>query len=552
MKKLFISLLFLFLISIPYAQYNKTDKELVRLTFERKVNRDIILTNLNSGNEKKVNAALLSIANLRDTSFISDIIKIDFNKHKEYICFTLSKLGRSDNSEAYLAQKLSKYPSLSKHILPALSKTSKELYLVSFTEGASVSLDEYFQRKIGIPDEIAGFLLKELQSNNDFYSAFALYRVGPPAGSKEVLLSSLKKTFESKNRKAIPYLLGCFRKLKIFPEGEELYNKILSLKEFDAKIEAVKVFAFYNHDEKSLKDYFTFFNDKNENISRQAAISIADIKGNVTPILTFIKKMIMDSSLNEVTKEELLLSYLKLSKTSFFDLQNKFKGNVSDKGFILAAQSKGDEESVFYLKSIYDMSSHRNKVNILSYEKDSSFVSNVTEQLKLSDPELAKALNDSIKLPLGSFDLLWENAFKYRSAVITTSKGKIKIKFLPSYAPISVGNFCHLASKGYFNNNIFHRVVPGFVIQTGDTTATGWSGPGYSIKSEFSPLEYKKGIVGMASSGRDTEGSQWFITTGNYPHLDGRYSVFAEVLEGQSTSEATLQEDKIISIELIR
>jgi cyclophilin family peptidyl-prolyl cis-trans isomerase len=88
------------------------------------------------------------------------------------------------------------------------------------------------------------------------------------------------------------------------------------------------------------------------------------------------------------------------------------------------------------------------------------------------------------------------------------------------------------------------------VIQGGDPTGTGYSGPGYEIVSEFSPKEYKTGTVGMASSGKDTEGSQWFITTGNYPHLDGSYSIFGEVTEGQDIADSIDQDDVIINIEL--
>ena len=148
------------------------------------------------------------------------------------------------------------------------------------------------------------------------------------------------------------------------------------------------------------------------------------------------------------------------------------------------------------------------------------------------------------------FSDFYSYSFKDTSALINTAKGEIRIRLRPDIAPVSVGNFCKLATKGYFNNNPFHRVVPGFVIQGGDPTGTGYSGPGYEIVSEFSPKEYKTGTVGMASSGKDTEGSQWFITTGNYPHLDGSYSIFGEVTEGQDIADSIDQDDVIINIEL--
>ncbi len=156
----------------------------------------------------------------------------------------------------------------------------------------------------------------------------------------------------------------------------------------------------------------------------------------------------------------------------------------------------------------------------------------------------------TLKKTDGQFSKFWKLAFRYKGAVIETSKGNVRIEFLPQYAPVSVGNFCLLAKNKFFNNNSFHRVVPGFVIQGGDPTETGWGGPGYDIVSEFSPLEYDAGMVGMASAGKDTEGSQWFITTGAFPHLNGRYTIFAKVTSGQNIVNQTEQDDKIIKIKL--
>jgi peptidyl-prolyl cis-trans isomerase B (cyclophilin B) len=94
-------------------------------------------------------------------------------------------------------------------------------------------------------------------------------------------------------------------------------------------------------------------------------------------------------------------------------------------------------------------------------------------------------------------------------------------------------NFFKLAKKGYYNGTIFHRVVPNFVIQGGDPTGTGFSGPGYSIRTEISPVGFGEYMVGMASSGKDTEGSQFFITHSPQPHLDGKYTMFGIVMQGR-------------------
>ncbi len=89
-----------------------------------------------------------------------------------------------------------------------------------------------------------------------------------------------------------------------------------------------------------------------------------------------------------------------------------------------------------------------------------------------------------------------------------------------------------MAKQGYFNGKNFHRVVPNFVIQGGCNRGDGYGGEDYSIRSEFANLRYQEGSVGMASAGKDTEGTQWFVTHSPTPHLDGRYTIFAQVEEG--------------------
>lgn len=163
-----------------------------------------------------------------------------------------------------------------------------------------------------------------------------------------------------------------------------------------------------------------------------------------------------------------------------------------------------------------------------------------------------KLADETMKKELGNFDELWKNAFTYSRAKFTTTKGEFTIRLLPQYAPVTVGNFCHLVEQGILENNIIHRVVPGFVIQGGDPTETGWGGPGYEIISEFSPLQFTAGRGGIASVGKDTEGCQWFFMQGNFPHLNGRYTVWSEVIEGMETVAMTGQLDKVLTIELIK
>ena len=123
---------------------------------------------------------------------------------------------------------------------------------------------------------------------------------------------------------------------------------------------------------------------------------------------------------------------------------------------------------------------------------------------------------------------------------IETTKGTIEAELFEKEAPKTVANFVKLAQEGFYNGIIFHRVIPGFMIQTGDPMGTGTGGPGYKFADEFSPnLRHNKaGIFSMANSGPNTNGSQFFITEAATPWLDGKHSVFGQVSKGMEVVHA--------------
>jgi cyclophilin family peptidyl-prolyl cis-trans isomerase len=134
--------------------------------------------------------------------------------------------------------------------------------------------------------------------------------------------------------------------------------------------------------------------------------------------------------------------------------------------------------------------------------------------------------------------------------VLRTNKGTIRLRLLKEDAPFTVLSFVKLVRKKFYDGLTFHRVVPDFVIQGGDPRGDGWGGPGYAIRSEFSMASFTRGAVGIASSGKDTEGCQFFITQVPAPHLDGRYTVFAKVIEGQDVVDRIQIGDTITEIVL--
>lgn len=127
---------------------------------------------------------------------------------------------------------------------------------------------------------------------------------------------------------------------------------------------------------------------------------------------------------------------------------------------------------------------------------------------------------------------------KSYTAVVKTSEGDITIELLPQEAPSTVNNFVFLAREGYYSNVIFHRVISGFMIQTGDPTGTGTGGPGYKFADEPVRRKYTKGIVAMANAGPNTNGSQFFIVHGASAPLPPNYTIFGEVTGGLDAVDA--------------
>jgi cyclophilin family peptidyl-prolyl cis-trans isomerase len=498
-------------------------------------------------------------------------------------------------------------------------------------------------------DKVRPVLENELYSSSSrsFEAAFCLYRIGPVPGEKDLLIRTLKRILDGRivsavTVKPVSYILGCLRKLKYFPYNEEMIKQLKDIDDFQVQVEFVRALSYCSfNSEDQLDTYLDFLDSDNKNISREAAVSVKNLKFQSLLrdylYLKLSEKLHNDTDMEKYTRGELLMSYLNLFPDDFNNVLLKyFEGKISSEyAYKICSLYPGSEEALKILSEKYYAESLPNKLtileSILNFDQaipavrdillsalsskqaplisvaadgmDSLFVNSQEDTLAgiiraqvsshLNDADFIEALmsleNAAAKIsaglknkvinslsgsnlysvrkfiaelkgksfrtvlkPIDDFNNYWERAFKYSKAEIVTDKGSFTISFLPEFAPVTVGSFCYLAEKDFFNGIPFHRVVPGFVIQGGDPTGTGWGGPGYEIISEFSPFNYSTGVVGMASAGKDTEGSQWFVTTGNYPHLDGRYTIFAEVLKGLDVVEHITQGTRIKEVNLIR
>lgn len=160
------------------------------------------------------------------------------------------------------------------------------------------------------------------------------------------------------------------------------------------------------------------------------------------------------------------------------------------------------------------------------------------QRAKQEEEAMAKLGKDNEwKLKLTKPELRQFDAKKDYFWVLETNKGNIKIKLMPEVAPMHVTSTMFLTEKGFYDGTIFHRVIPDFMAQGGDPVGDGRHGPGYQYAGEFSPnvKHDRPYLVSMANAGPNTDGSQFFITFKPTPWLDGKHTIFGEVVEGQDT-----------------
>ena len=648
-------LLFSFFSSFLFAQYSINDSALVRTTFHREFDKEIINDYLSSKDSNKINAALLSISHSEDTTFVDSIIKINFSEYGDLIAFSLGQIGTSRKSSDFLLEKLSSHDNpFQVECYNAIGKMGDSLTLDNLlgsivndssfnTSGFPFALTNFHNRGVKSSNTLH-YLLDQINQPNIssselFQNLYAFYRIGPNEGAAQNLEEILGR---SNADSIVQYTLNCIRKIQFFPDNQILMSDLVHSESWNIRTEAATVLCYYPFESvDDFKLYIPLIEDQNPNVSRTAAIFLKNIKfesDNVW-LKNEIENILKDHKLNPNTKGELLISYVSLFNLNIEEVIDDYSDLVESK-FIyrlmaanlsawdfqydylqdrieesnevelldllpayLALQNKfiNDEEYAAHLFKVFQsdkpssasviadgfklpMIHHyrgilqeliveqifKNKNNSqfsetiislanLSYKIDRVFYDSVIEMLSTSSLHSVKKYaleKQGIEFVSPKDDKLfielWSSAFKYRFAEIETNKGTFTIKLKPEFAPITCGNFISLAEQGFYNGVLFHRVVPDFVIQTGDTTGTGWGGPGYEIVSEYSPLPFKRSAVGVASIGKDTEGSQWFVMHSNFPHLNERYTNWASAISGMDVVDTIDESDRVIKIVLVK
>jgi len=216
-----------------------------------------------------------------------------------------------------------------------------------------------------------------------------------------------------------------------------------------------------------------------------------------------------------------------------------------------------DVEGILEFVKLFTLIRSAESISILekmvNSESDAVSKTAIDNLYDLTGKEYSRSTTEAVKTKNSYYDFKYlEKITKNPFIEIVTGKGKIKIELFPKDAPFTCMSICKLIDRKYFDKLIFHRVVSNFVIQGGDPMGTGWGGPGYSIRTEISQQTFGTGYLGMASAGKDTEGSQFFITHSPQSHLDGRYTVFGKVVEGMDVVNIVQEGDRMVSVRRIR
>lgn len=256
-------------------------------------------------------------------------------------------------------------------------------------------------------------------------------------------------------------------------------------------------------------------------------------------------------------------------------LQSRDVAVVSTAAGILGAKTLASREvtsalaaKLATLRVPDDIEAYQEICTTLGTIKDGTTIPPLLDVLNVPDPSVAHAAAEALKnitgtsyasrIPERTEPLYTDLDFAYLRtlpdtvpATLETAQGSIQILLFKENAPFTVMALAKLADqRGFFRALTFHRVVPNFVIQGGDPRGDGWGGPGFTLRSEFSPLTFDTGTVGIASAGKDTEGSQLFITHSPQPHLDGKYTVVGRVARGQEIVDRILPDDRIFDLKI--
>jgi cyclophilin family peptidyl-prolyl cis-trans isomerase len=223
-----------------------------------------------------------------------------------------------------------------------------------------------------------------------------------------------------------------------------------------------------------------------------------------------------------------------------------------DAGVVAVAGSVLKNPEVAAKEYIGDSTWYQTTIGRLKMPRDIEAYNEISEAKMIFDGKPIVKYKSPYNHPI-NINTIIEQSKDTVNVVMKTTKGNITMNLYCKKAPGSVANFLELSKRDFYDNKVFHRVVPNFVVQAGCPRGDGYGADDYTIRSELNDSYYdNEGYVGMASAGRNTEGTQFFITHSPAPHLDGNYTTFGKVVEGMDVVHNLLVGDKILDVIILK
>ena len=400
------------------------------------------------------------------------------------------------------------------------------------------------------------------------YRSFDRARLGVPA-QQNLLLLIATALGTVKDERAVPFLKA-FRfadgKLGSHPEIEVAIARFGESVFFDVPATA----KLLSDDFKAMASYAQGLGELGTDRARALLIDLLSGKTYGKPDARAIPPILNALAAAKVDGlRDLLLEQLKSTDVYIREASATLLGELGDtsdpviaalyEAYKSARSDKLNEARIAIVVAVEKLKRPMNVQVLAETTRDPDYVVRLkaAEFLRASTTEVSTTRLQIGKVDTGHDRAYWRRmadmseSIKNPTAVIHTKKGDIRIELFADQSPMTVDNFIQLARSGFYNGLLFVRVVPNFVIQGGDPRGDQNGGPGYQIRDEVNLHKYETGTVGMALSGKDTGGSQFFITHSPQPHLDGGYTIFGRVTEGMDVVNRIARGDRMERLEII-
>ncbi len=537
--------------AITASSTTSVSEEIIQAADQRNALASVFDRALSGNSQKDKKQALLALGRIGDKATTLKISPFLFSRQPDIRAMAAFSLGISNDPLAhnllFASLKTEKHPVVIKRLLTAIGTLGDP-------KAAIASILPYLDHE---NNEIVTAACDGLTQAWTYHRD----RVSIPNSTQVHRLLQLVETHPEPVTTHCLYTLSRLRQDTGLFDKEQLLKVSSKIQSVAAKILALRIMGALKN--KLYLDYFSqaISEDNPASIRAEAAQSIAMLEYE-EQLLPLIKQLVLDPSSHVkvnlinplvLTANNRLLAAIEPLRTdkSEWVRHRTFLALFAVKGaemgslFITHLNSKEFSSQQLALEILrqHELEDSNKYLKVLASSEHKGIKGIASRMLSDENPDAEEYGISKESLPVTKAINLASKQLQ-----IVTSRGLILIQLLPS-ALFTSTNFYQLAESGYYNGLRFHRVIANFVAQGGDLEGTGLGGPGYSIREELYPVEHIKGTVGMATSGKDTGGSQFFFNTAENIHLNNHYTIFARVIRGMDVINSIEVGDKIVSID---